>query len=251
MSTHCLGDHFDIHGGGMDLKFPHHENEIAQSEGATGGKFVNLWMHNGFVQVNAEKMSKSLGNFFTIRDVLKLFRAEEIRYFIVASHYRSPLDYSDQHLHTARAALDRLYTSLRGLPGSAAPPAEEPYTARFNAAMDDDFNTPEAIAVLFDLAHEINRVKTGKPNLAAGLGALLRKLGGVLGLLQQDAESHFKSAPADGPKAAEIERLIAARLAARKARNYAEADRIRDELARQGIRLEDGPQGTTWSRVGG
>ncbi len=249
MATHCLGDHFDIHGGGLDLKFPHHENEIAQSEAATGQHFVNLWMHNGFVQVNHEKMSKSLGNFFIIRDVLKHFRAEEIRYFITASHYRSPLDYSDQHLHAARAALARLYTALRGLTVDASTPSIEPYTARFDAAMDDDFNTPEAIAVLFDLAHEINRCRPEQPGQAAALGALLRKLGGILGLLQQDAEAYFKSDADGGTDAKEIEKLIEARLAARKTKNYAEADRIRDELVKQGIRLEDGAGGTTWSRV--
>ncbi len=248
MSTHCLGEHFDIHGGGLDLKFPHHENEIAQSEAATGQKFVNLWMHNGFVTKDEAKMSKSLGNFSTIRDVLQHFRPEEIRYFIAASHYRSPLDYSDQHMQTARASLARLYTALRGLP-DAAPPAAESYSERFNAAMDDDFNTPEALAVLFDIAHEINRVKSENPEKAAGLGAGLRKLGGTLGLLQQDAEGYFTTSTDAGPSADQIETQIAARLAARKARNYAEADRIRDELGRQGVRLEDGPKGTTWSRT--
>ncbi|HXG28021.1 MAG TPA: cysteine--tRNA ligase [Nevskiales bacterium] len=249
MSTHCLGNHFDIHGGGMDLKFPHHENEIAQSEGATGETFVNLWMHNGFVQVNAEKMSKSLGNFATLRDLLKVYRAEEIRYFILGSHYRSPLDFSDEHLKASNQGLNRLYTALRGLP-VAPPPADEPYTARFDAAMDDDFNTPVAISVLFELARDINVHRGSEPQQAASLGAVLRRLGGRLGLLQQDPQAWFTAAQAGGPDAAEIERLIAARLAARKAKNFTEADRIRDELLKQGVRLEDKPGGTLWSRVG-
>jgi cysteinyl-tRNA synthetase len=249
MSTHCLGNHFDIHGGGMDLKFPHHENEIAQSEGATGETFVNLWMHNGFVQVNAEKMSKSLGNFATLRDLLKVYRAEEIRYFILGSHYRSPLDFSDEHLKASNQGLNRLYTALRGLPDAPAP-ADEPYTARFDAAMDDDFNTPVALSVLFELARDINIRRGSEPQQAAALGAVLRRLGGRLGLLQQDPEAWFTAAQAGGPDAAEIERLIAARLAARKAKNFTEADRIRDELLKQGVRLEDKPGGTLWSRTG-
>jgi cysteinyl-tRNA synthetase len=249
MSTHCLGNHFDIHGGGMDLNFPHHENEIAQSEGATGETFVNLWMHNGFVQVNAEKMSKSLGNFATLRDLLKVYRAEEIRYFILGSHYRSPLDFSDEHLKASNQGLNRLYTALRGLPDAPAP-ADEPYTARFDAAMDDDFNTPVALSVLFELARDINIRRGSEPQQAAALGAVLRRLGGRLGLLQQDPEAWFTAAQAGGPDAAEIERLIAARLAARKAKNFTEADRIRDELLKQGVRLEDKPGGTLWSRTG-
>ena len=248
MSTHCLGDHFDIHGGGMDLKFPHHENEIAQSEAATGVPFANLWMHNGFVQVNAEKMSKSLGNFFTLRELLKEHRPEEIRYFILGSHYRSPLDFSDEHLKASNQGLNRLYTALRGLPAAALPP-DEPYTARFIAAMDDDFNTPIAISVLFDLAREINTLRAGDPAAAAALGTVLRVLGARLGILLQDAERWFTAAVADGLAAAEIERLIAARLEARKSKNFAEADRIRDDLLKQGIRLEDKPGGTLWSRV--
>jgi cysteinyl-tRNA synthetase len=248
MSTHCLGNHFDIHGGGMDLKFPHHENEIAQSEAATGETFVNLWMHNGFVQVNAEKMSKSLGNFATLRDLLKVYRAEEIRYFILGSHYRSPLDFSDEHLKASGQGLNRLYTALRGL-GAGTAPADENYSARFIAAMDDDFNTPVAMSVLFDLARDINIQRDSDPKKVAALGALLRGLGARLGILQQDAESWFKTTVEGGPDAAEIERLIAARLAARKAKNFAEADRIRDELLKQGIRLEDKPAGTIWSRV--
>lgn len=249
MSTHCLGNHFDIHGGGMDLKFPHHENEIAQSEAATGEHFVNLWMHNGFVQVNEEKMSKSLGNFFTVRDLMKQYRPEEIRYFIINSHYRSPLDFSDTHMDAAVQGLKRLYTALRGLPMDAMVPATESYSERFRAALDDDMNTPIALSVLFDLAREINTQREKDPSQAAALAALLRKLGGELGILQQDPETWFQSVAADGIDAADIERLIEARLAARKAKNFAEADRIRDELAGQGIRLEDKPGGTVWSRI--
>ncbi len=249
MSTHCLGNHFDIHGGGMDLKFPHHENEIAQSEAATGETFANVWMHNGFVQVNAEKMSKSLGNFSTLRDLLKVYRPEEIRYFILGSHYRSPLDFSDEHLKASNQGLNRLYTALRGMSKGSAP-AQESYTARFNAAMDDDFNTPVAISVLFDLAREINTQRDKAPELAASLAALLQGLGARLGILQQEAEAWFTAVVAGGPSADEIETLIGARLAARQAKNFAEADRIRDELLTQGIRLEDKPGGTSWSRVG-
>jgi cysteinyl-tRNA synthetase len=249
MSTHCLGNHFDIHGGGMDLKFPHHENEIAQSEAATGEPFANLWMHNGFVQVNAEKMSKSLGNFATLRDLLKVYRPEEIRYFILGSHYRSPLDFSDEQLKASNQGLNRLYTALRGL-GAGVPPAQENYTARFNAAMDDDFNTPVAMSVLFDLAREINSQREQAPATATALSALLRKLGARLGILLQDAEAWFTASLADGPTTEDIDKLIAARLAARKAKDYAEADRIRDELLKQGVRLEDKAGGTSWSRVG-
>jgi cysteinyl-tRNA synthetase len=264
MSTCCLGNHFDIHGGGLDLQFPHHENEIAQSEGATGEKFVNLWMHNGFVRVDDEKMSKSLGNFFTIREVLAKFDPEVVRYFILASHYRSPLNYGDESLESARSALTRLYTALKDLPDVPAPAAGE-QEARFNAAMDDDFNSPLAISVLFELAHEINRLRAADAAHAAIHGALLRKLGGVLGILQRDANDYLKgrvasaSAVASGGAAATaaaqavyseefIESLIAQRNAARKARNFAESDRIRDELKSRGVILEDGSAGTTWRR---
>ncbi len=248
MSTQCLGNHFDIHGGGMDLQFPHHENEIAQSEGATGEPFVNLWMHNGFVRVNEEKMSKSLGNFFTVREILAQYRPEVVRYFILSSHYRSPLNYSDQHLDGARQALTRLYTTLRGLPNQAAPQSPPgDYAARFEAAMDDDFNTPEALAVLFDLAREVNRLRQESLPEAPALGAELRRLGNVLGLLEDDPEHYFQAAPV-GPDADEVERLIEARRQARQTRNWAEADRIRDELKARGIVLEDGPQGTSWRR---
>ena len=243
MSADLLGRRFDIHGGGQDLQFPHHENEIAQSEGAHACTFVNYWMHNGFVRVDNEKMSKSLGNFFTIREILQKYDAEVVRFFILRAHYRSPLNYSDAHLDDARSALTRLYTALKGVPpeigpvdwaGSAA--------ARFHAAMDDDFNTPEAISVLFDLAGEANRGD-------AAAARLLRALGGTLGLLQREAEIFLKGdAPAGGLEEAAIENLIAARQTARKAKNFAESDRIRDELAAAGIVVEDGSGGTTWRR---
>ncbi len=251
MSTRCLGDHFDIHGGGMDLKFPHHENEIAQSEAATGHKFVNVWMHNGFVRVNEEKMSKSLGNFFTVREILTRYRPEEVRYFILASHYRSPLNYTEDNLDQARAALARLYTALRGL--SAAAQTDEDYRQRFNAAMDDDFNTAEALSVLFSLANECNRARTADPARAEQLATTLRRLGGLLGILQDDPDSYLQAVPAAGaeqagPETMQIEALIAQRLAARQAKNWAESDRIRDLLKTQGVVLEDGAQGTTWRR---
>jgi cysteinyl-tRNA synthetase len=247
MSTCCLGNHFDIHGGGLDLQFPHHENEIAQSEGATGEKFVNQWMHNGFVRVNEEKMSKSLGNFFTIREVLKLYDPEVVRYFILASHYRSPLNYSDDSLDQARSALTRLYTALKDLPDTAAPSASA-YEQRFVEAMDDDFNTPIAVAELFSLASDINKTRASDPAQAAALGALLRKLGGILGILQRSAGDYLQSGAAAGLSAGEIEALIAARTAARKARNFAESDRIRDQLKARGVILEDGSGGTGWRR---
>ncbi|MFN4148151.1 MAG: cysteine--tRNA ligase, partial [Rhodocyclaceae bacterium] len=245
MSERLLGEHFDIHGGGQDLQFPHHENEIAQSEGAHDHVFVNYWMHNGFVRVDDEKMSKSLGNFFTIRDVLKKYHPEVVRFFILRAHYRSPLNYSDAHLDDARAALTRLYTALRGFEVAPAIDWNEPHAQRFKAAMDEDFATPEAIAVLFDLANEVNRGKDGR------LAAQLKGLGGVLGLLQREPLEFLQAGPAagEGMSAAEITALVAARAEAKKAKNYAEADRIRDELRAAGIALEDGPQGTTWRRV--
>jgi len=249
MSTCCLGNHFDIHGGGLDLQFPHHENEIAQSEGATGEKFVNLWMHNGFVRVNEEKMSKSLGNFFTIRDVLKGYDPEVVRYFLLSSHYRGPLNYSDESLEQAKAALTRLYTALKDLPGTTAPTGSD-YERRFNAAMDDDFNSALAVSVLFELATDINKARGTDPNTSAVLGALLRKLGGILGILQRDTEEYLKAgAPAEGLTDDAIESLIAERLAARAAKNWAESDRIRDTLKAQGVILEDGKGGTTWRRA--
>ncbi|MBO0611554.1 MAG: cysteine--tRNA ligase [Pseudomonadota bacterium] len=250
MSQKLLGDHFDIHGGGSDLQFPHHENEIAQSEGCIGHKHVNYWMHNGFIRVNDEKMSKSLNNFFTIREVLKDYKAAEVRFFILNSHYRSQLNYGTDQLDAARASLSRLYTAIRGLPESG-PAAYTYYEKRFIAAMDDDFNTPEAIAVLFELAGDINRIrKTQSDASAAALGALLQRLGNVVGLLQEDPESWFKGAAGAGDlDDAAIESLIQQRLDARKAKQWAESDRIRDELKAQGVLLEDGAGGTTWKRA--
>jgi len=250
MSQKLLGDHFDIHGGGSDLQFPHHENEIAQSEGCIGHKHVNYWMHNGFIRVNDEKMSKSLNNFFTIREVLREYKAADIRFFILNSHYRSQLNYGTDQLDAAHASLSRLYTAMRGLPESL-PAAYTDYEKRFIAAMDDDFNTPEALAVLFELASDINRIrKTQSDATAASLGALLQRLGNTLGLLQDDPESWFKgSSTADGLDAASIEALIQQRLDARKAKQWAESDRIRDELKAQGVILEDNAGGTTWKRT--
>jgi cysteinyl-tRNA synthetase len=265
MSTKLLGTHFDIHGGGQDLQFPHHENEIAQSEGALNEngpqRFVNYWMHNGFVRVDEEKMSKSLGNFFTIRELLKRYDSEVVRFFITRAHYRSPISYSGQHLDDARHALTGLYTALKGAPlGADLPDWDESHARRFREAMDDDFNTPEAMAVLFDLANETNRTQS------KDLARQLRALGEVLGLLARDATVFLRSAPSyravvkgmvggTGSVRArksffseEIEQLIAARNVARESKNYAEADRIRKDLADAGILLEDEPGGTTWRR---
>ncbi len=250
MAIDCLGNHFDIHGGGLDLQFPHHENEIAQSEAATGCKFVNVWMHNGFVQINEEKMSKSLNNFFTLREVLKQYAPEVIRYFILVSHYRSALNYSDQNLDGAKIALERFYTSLRDVEAATTPSGGD-YETRFRSAMEDDFNSVEALAVLFEIANALNRAKADNNSAeAAQLAGQLRYLGGVLGLLQDDADAFLKGGVqnADGVSDADIEVLIQQRLDARKNKDWAAADRIRDELQVQKIILEDGAGGTTWRR---
>jgi cysteinyl-tRNA synthetase len=238
MGCTLLGSHFDIHGGGQDLQFPHHENEIAQSEGANGVPFVNYWMHNGFVRVDQEKMSKSLGNFFTVREILEKFDAEVVRFFIVRAHYRSPLNYSDVHMEDAKSALARLYTALKDTrPGKVEVDWSEAYAQRFKQAMDDDFGTPEAIAVLFELA---NRVNAGEKALAPQL----RALGGVLGLLQRDAREFLQG----GHEESWVTEAIEARAAARKRKDFAEADRIRETLLDKGIVLEDVGGRTTWRR---
>lgn len=250
MSTCCLGNHFDIHGGGLDLQFPHHENEIAQSEAATGEKFVNVWMHNGFVRVDEEKMSKSLGNFFTIREVLKKYDAEVVRFFILNSHYRSPLNYSDKHLDEAKAALTTLYTAMRGIELVEGDGGTE-YEQRFTKAMDDDFNTPEAIAVLFELAREINRLRDSDASQASQLGMALKQQSSFLGLLEREPDVFLQGGnvtEGEGLSSDDIETLINQRLEARANKEWAESDRIRDELAAQGVVLEDGAGGTTWRR---
>jgi cysteinyl-tRNA synthetase len=242
MACDLLGETFDIHGGGADLQFPHHETEIAQSEGATGQRFVNVWMHNGFINIDNEKMSKSLGNFFTIRDVLEKYEAETIRFFVARAHYRSPLNYSDVHLDDARSGLKRLYTTLDAVPPVAVSiDWAQPQAARFQAAMDEDFGTPEAVSVLFELAGEVNKTRS------AELSGLLKALGGTLGLLQGDPKAFLQAGA--GLDEAAIQGLIAERAAAKAGKNFAEADRIRKVLLEQGIVLKDSAAGTTWERA--
>ncbi|CNK48544.1 cysteinyl-tRNA synthetase [Yersinia enterocolitica] len=249
MNSKQLGAHFDIHGGGSDLMFPHHENEIAQSTCAHDGPYVNYWMHSGMVMIDKEKMSKSLNNFFTIRDVLAYYDAETVRYFLMSGHYRSQLNYSEENLKQARASLERLYTALRGTDANATPAGGAEFEARFRAAMDDDFNTPEAYSVLFDIAREVNRLKTEDITAANGLAAELRKLAHVLGLLEQDPELFLQSgAQTDNDEVAKIEALIKQRNDARSSKDWALADSARDQLNELGIVLEDGPQGTVWRR---
>ncbi len=252
MNSKHLGHHFDIHGGGSDLQFPHHENEIAQSCCAHHTPYVNTWMHSGMVMVDEEKMSKSLGNFFTIRDVLKVYDAETVRYFLMSGHYRSPLNYSDLNLQQARASLERFYTALRGVDlGDEQAALTAPFEERFKAAMNDDFNTPEAYSVLFDLARDLHRAKQDSETDAVALAACLRRLGGVLGILQQQPEQFLQSGAAVGADdVAEIELLIKTRNDARASKNWALADEARNKLTEMGIVLEDGAQGTTWRRKG-
>ncbi len=245
MSTCCLGETFDIHGGGPDLVFPHHENEIAQSEAATGKPYAATWMHAGAVRVDGEKMSKSLGNFFTIREVLEKYHPEVVRFLLVSSHYRSPINYSEDNLKEAKGALERFYTALRGLPEVEASGGEA-FAERFAAAMDDDFNTPEAVAVLFEMAREVNRLREADLQAAAALAAKLRELAGLLGVLQLEPDAFLQAGAAGKVDAAQVEALIQARLEARAAKNWAESDRIRDELTAMGVVLEDGKGGTTW-----
>ncbi|WP_417329701.1 cysteine--tRNA ligase [Halomonas cupida] len=257
MSTCCLGETFDIHGGGPDLTFPHHENEIAQSEAATGKTYVNTWMHAGAVRVDSEKMSKSLGNFFTIREVLEQHDPEVVRYLLVASHYRSAINYAPSSLNDARKSLERFYTALEGVEvtdGDTLEVGPGDYAARFTAAMDDDFNTPEALSVMFDLARELNRVRQEDSSQAEVLARELKRLGAVLGLLQQAPDAFLKGAAGElAFSEDEIEARIAARAEAKKARDFTEADRIRDELAANGILLKDSREGTSWvvDRSGG
>ena len=249
MNCKQLGDHFDIHGGGSDLMFPHHENEVAQSTCAHDGPYVNYWMHSGMVMIDREKMSKSLNNFFTVRDVLAHYDAETVRYFLMSGHYRSQLNYGEDNLNQARSALERLYNALRNTDASAAPAGGEEFEARFREAMDDDFNTPVAYSALFDLAREVNRLKGEDAAAANGLAARLRQLAAVLGLLAQDPEQFLQSGVnINDEEVAQIEALIKMRLDARQAKDWAQADVARDQLNALGIILEDGPAGTSWRR---
>jgi len=243
MSTKCLGNHFDIHGGGMDLTFPHHDNEIAQSECATGEHYVNTWMHCGFVRIDDEKMSKSLNNFFTIREVLKIYHPEVIRYFLLASHYRSPVNYTEENLEVAKASVARLYSALQGVEiGQAATGTK--FEKEFVEVMNDDFNTPKAFAVLFELAKEVNKTRD------TGLAGLLVKLSNQIGLLEQDIETFFQSQPSNSElDEAQIEAFIEERKQARANKDFARSDEIRDHLKEQGIELLDSADGTTWRQI--
>lgn len=245
MSSAILGQHFDIHGGGQDLQFPHHENEIAQSEGANCCSYVNYWMHNGFVRVDNEKMSKSLGNFFSIREVLERYDPEVVRFFILRAHYRSPLNYSDAHLDDAKRSLDSLYFALRDVPAAEASEIDwsDPFATRFAAALDEDFDSHGAISVLFELAGEVNRQRQTEQS------GLLKALGGVIGLLERVPAAYLQGGASGGLDESAIEQMIADRAAAKKAKNFAEADRLRDELKVAGIVLDDSSQGTTWRRA--
>ncbi|WP_348655351.1 cysteine--tRNA ligase [uncultured Spongiibacter sp.] len=255
MSTCCLGDNFDIHGGGPDLVFPHHENEIAQSEAATGKPYANTWMHAGAVRVDNEKMSKSLGNFFTIREILDKYHPEVVRYFLISSHYRSAINYSEDNLQIARQNLERFYHALKGLPVEPVTPynelpADNRYVQRFDAAMSDDFAAPEALAVLFDLVRELNNARAaGEDAAVTEQAALLRSLGAILGILGCEAEAFLQAGSAGELSAEEIESLIAERVQAKKDRDFARADGIRAQLLEGGVVLEDSREGTTWRRA--
>ncbi|MBB1342694.1 cysteine--tRNA ligase [Pseudoalteromonas sp. SR44-5] len=248
MSSKHLGEHFDIHGGGSDLQFPHHENEIAQSCCANNGKYVNTWIHTGMVQVNKEKMSKSLDNFFTVRDVLKEYDAESVRYFLISGHYRSQLNYSQENLDQARSSLERIYTALRGVEPISCDLATNEHVAKFRKAMDDDFNTPEALPVLFELAKELNRVKDVDAEQAGKLAFVLRSLGEVLGVAQQAPEAFLQGGQADD-EVAQIEALIVKRNEARAGKDWAAADEARDALNALGVILEDSAGKTTWRKA--
>ena len=251
MSTHCLGNHFDIHGGGQDLQFPHHENEIAQSVCSTGEAFANVWVHNGFVRVDEEKMSNSLGNFFTVKEVLQKYQPEVIRFFILSSHYRSPLNYSIDNLEAAKSALTGLYTALRDSSSSSAVELNKAYVDEFNAYMNDDFNTPKAISLLHELARELNRNSNKLSKKATELATTLKHLAGVLGILQDEPQSFLQAKANDeeaGLDTDEIERLINARNTARAEKDFATADQIRDQLVEMNVSLEDTAEGTTWRR---
>lgn len=248
MNCKQLGEHFDIHGGGSDLMFPHHENEIAQSCCAHGGAYVNYWLHSGMIMVDKEKMSKSLGNFFTIRDVLQHYDAESVRYFLLTAHYRSQLNYSEENLKLAHSALERLYTALRGTDATIAPAGGEDFVAAFKAAMDDDFNTPGALSVLFDMARELNKLKAEQQPQTAAFAARMRELAGVLGLLYQDPET-FLQAGLDDDETQVIEALIQQRNQARANKDWAAADAARDKLKEMGVVIEDSASGTTWRKA--